>query len=376
MRVLILGAGFGGLELSSTLSEELGEQIQVTLIDSSDHFIFGYSKLDVMFGRQSAESARCYYRDIIKPGVEFRQEEVISIDPETKHVVTSKNKYDTDVLVVALGSDYDVSATPGLAEAGYEFYSPAGAEKLHDIISGFDSGTVVVGVMGSIFKCPPAPCEAVFMLHDEFVRRGVENRTKIILVSSMSSPVPLSQEMSESILKSFKEKGIKFIGSADIRSVDKSANALILANGQKIDFDLLMAVPVHIAPSAVQKSKLATNGWIEVDPFTLETSFEDAYAIGDVTETKVPRAGVFSEGQAKVVASNIISKFRGKSATKKYDGSATCYVEFGEEKLAQIDVNFLGGPNATGKFTPPKEEAKAYKEQFGASRRKRWFNKG
>ena len=79
-RILVLGAGFGGLELSTRLSEELGDDVQVTLIDKSDAFVFGFSKLDVMFGRRSLDEVRLHYRDIAKPSVEFRQETVISID--------------------------------------------------------------------------------------------------------------------------------------------------------------------------------------------------------------------------------------------------------------------------------------------------------
>ena len=49
--VLVLGAGFGGLELSTRLSEELGELVEVTLIDRSDAFVFGFAKLEI--GRAS-----------------------------------------------------------------------------------------------------------------------------------------------------------------------------------------------------------------------------------------------------------------------------------------------------------------------------------
>ena len=51
MRVLVLGAGFGGLELTTRLSDELGDDVDVVLIDKADGFVFGFSKLDVMFGR-------------------------------------------------------------------------------------------------------------------------------------------------------------------------------------------------------------------------------------------------------------------------------------------------------------------------------------
>src|ERR1700682_4842965 len=113
-RVLILGAGFGGLELATRLSEEVPESVEVVLIDQSDSFVFGYSKLDVMFGRQTPESVRLSYRDLVKPSVEFRRETVRSIDPVNRRVVTDRNTYDTDVLVVALGADVVPDLTPGL----------------------------------------------------------------------------------------------------------------------------------------------------------------------------------------------------------------------------------------------------------------------
>src|SRR3954468_21243627 len=185
-KVLILGAGFGGLqapprgsaagggrgggaasglELATRLSEEVPDEVAVTLIDRSDSFVFGFAKLDVMFGRATPESVRMYYRDIVKPSVEFRQETVTEIDPANRRVVTDRNTYDTDVLVVALGADVDASLTPGLVEGGNEFYTVAGAETLRDVLPAFPGGDVIIGVLGPFYKCPAAPYECAMMLH-------------------------------------------------------------------------------------------------------------------------------------------------------------------------------------------------------------------
>src|SRR4051794_29998870 len=110
MRVIILGAGFGGLELATTLSEEAGDAVDVVLIDKSDAFVFGYSKLDLMFGRTSEAAIRLPYEAIAKLGVEFRRETVIAIDPEARRVTTGAGVYEGDVLVIALGADYDMAA--------------------------------------------------------------------------------------------------------------------------------------------------------------------------------------------------------------------------------------------------------------------------
>src|SRR5436190_8094156 len=116
LRVVVLGAGFGGLELSTILSEQLGDRLDLTLIDKSDSFYFGFSKFDVMFGHQSSEAVRLYYRNIVKPGVKFQQEIITGIDPVAKRVTTNNGVYEADVLVIALGADYDPAATPGLLE--------------------------------------------------------------------------------------------------------------------------------------------------------------------------------------------------------------------------------------------------------------------
>ena len=125
--VLILGAGFGGLELATRLSETASDAVDVTLLDRNDSFYFGFSKLEVMLGRESADDVRLPYRDIAKDGVEFRQETVVGIDPVTRRVATDVSTHDADFLVVAMGADYDMAATPGFEEGGYEYYSLAGA---------------------------------------------------------------------------------------------------------------------------------------------------------------------------------------------------------------------------------------------------------
>ena len=154
MRVVVLGAGFGGLELTTRLSEELGDEVEVVLIDQADAFVLGFSKLDVMFGRTVPKAVRHPYRDIVKPGVRFVQTVVSSIDPTARRVGTEAGSWEADVLVVALGADLDPAATPGLIEGGHEFYTLEGAFAARDVLAGFGGGRVIIGVTSTPFKCP------------------------------------------------------------------------------------------------------------------------------------------------------------------------------------------------------------------------------
>jgi len=230
-QVLILGAGFAGLELATRLSETLADEVNTTLIDQNDSFSFGFSKLDVLFGRKATSDILLHYDDISREGVEFRRERVTSIDPESRHVTTDAGSYDPDILVVALGADYDFAATPGFEEGGVEYYSIPGAERLRDVITSFDAGSILIGILGHPFKCPPAPFEGALLLHDHFVERGVRDSVEIRTVGPMAAPVPITKELSQSILDALAERDIEYVPNEQVVELETGKNEARLASG-------------------------------------------------------------------------------------------------------------------------------------------------
>lgn len=372
-RVVVLGAGFAGLELATTLSEELGDGVDVTILDKSDSFMFGYSKLDVMFGRATTRATELPYRDFVKPGVRFRRETVTAIDPSARRVTTDAGTHEADVLVIALGADYDVSSTPGVVLGENEFYSLRGAERMREVLPTFVKGRVVIGVCGAPYKCPPAPSECALMLHDYLSERGVRSNSTITLTTPLPSPVPPSPETSHALVEAFAERGIELITDRRIVSVDAGRNVAVLDDGRELGCDLFLGVPKQRAPDVVVAAGMTENGWVTVDPRTLTTRFPDVYAVGDLANTGAPKAGVFAEGAARAVATNVIAKLRGKGETAKNPGAGSCYIEFGAGRIARVDVDFFSGPKPTGTFRAPSSALRAEKEQFGASRKARWF---
>jgi sulfide:quinone oxidoreductase len=372
-RVVILGAGFGGLELATMLSEALGEDVDVTLIDKGDSFVFGFSKLDVMFGRTVGEAVRLPYREIAKPGVRFLRQTITAIDPEARSVTTDGGVHEADVLVVALGADYDFDATPGLIEGGNEFYSLAGAERLGELLPSFSQGRAVIGVCGAPFKCPPAPSETALLLHDYLSTRGVRDDCEISFVLPLGSPVPPSPETSRALEAAFVERDIKFIPGKRVSSLDPARSVAVLDDGSEMPFELFLGVPRHRAPDVVIASGMTEDGYVPVSSSTLETRFPGVYAVGDVATAGVPKAGVFAEGAAGVVAASLIARQRGGEQPAPYDGIGICYIEFGAGRVGRVQVDFLSGPKPTGIYGAPSEALVAEKHRFGSSRRARWF---
>ncbi len=374
MRILVLGAGFGGLELTARLSAEFGDDVEIVLIDQNDSFVFGFSKLDVMFGRATGPWVRHAYSEIVKPGVQFVQATVRSIDPAAKRVETDAGPFQGDVLVVGLGADLDIAATPGLAEAGHEFYTVDGAFAAQDVLAGFEGGNVIIGVLSTPYKCPPAPSETALLLHDQLVDRGLRDRSTISLVVDFPRPIPPSPDASAVLLTAFEERGIEWHPRREVCELDPERKVATLRDGAEMPFDLFLGVPVHRAPAVVVESGMTVDGWIPVDPLTLETSFPDVYAMGDVAAVGTPRAGTFAEGHAAVVADRLGALIRGTTPAAEYEGRGVCYIEFGNDQIATVDITFFGDQR-TGELRGPSEEFVAHKAEFGSSRIKRWFDR-
>jgi sulfide:quinone oxidoreductase len=370
---VILGAGFGGLELASRLSDSVADEVNVTLIDRKDGFTFGYSKLDVLFRGVASEAVRIPYRELAKPGVEFRQERVTAIDPAARHVTTDGGAYDADILVIALGADYDIDATPGFAEGGFEYYSVPGTERMRDALPGFTGGTILIGVLGHPYKCPPAPFEGAFLLHDQLVERGIREQTEIRVIAPMSAPVPVTPEVSQRFLDELEARGIEYMAQKKVVELDPSAKEAVLESGERLPYDLFVGIPIHRVPAVVAESGLAENGWVAVDRGTLMTPFPDVYAVGDVVSLPMAKAGVFAENAAAVVADGIIARLHGKASERRYEGEGNCYIEFGGGRVAKIEANFLGGPSPRAEVVGPSEDLAADKKAFAPARRERWF---
>ena len=373
--VLILGAGFGGLELATRLSETLRDAVRVTLLDRNDSFVFGYSKLELMLGRQTADDVRLHYRDIDKDGVEFRQETVTGVDPVARRVTTDAGAYDADFLVVAMGADYDMAATPGLEAGGFEYYTMAGAERLRDALAEFDGGRVLVSVLGQPFKCPPAPFEGAFLLHEYFTQRGIRDSVQMTSTFPMQRPVPVTAEISQMFRDALAARDIEELPQHLVTSIDPATRTAQLASGETLPYDLFVGIPKHRAPDPLAEAGLAVNGWVPVDQTNLRTQFPQVYAIGDVCTgpRTVAKAGIFAESAALVVADDIAASLGGGESPAPYEGAGVCYAEFGDGLVSKVAVSFLGGPAAAAQRNDPSREYAAEKQEFGATRRARWF---
>lgn len=376
-RILILGAGFGGLETASGLDAALKGDHEITLVDRNDAFSVGFSKVDVLFGRRTEEQVRYRYADLRAERVRFVKAEAKLIDTAARRVETTAGTFAYDYLVIALGADLAHDATPGFRESGaHEFYSMAGAVRLKPVLEAFDGGTLLLGILGAPYKCPPAPYEVACQIHDLFTRRGIRGKVTMKIAIPGARPVP-SPGVSDALEKLMRDRNIEILAGTAITSIDAAQRRAIAAAGP-IPYDLFVGVPVHVAPGAVRNSKLVEKGFLEASPTTLETRFPGVYAIGDVAkipagENPVPKAGAFAEDAARTVVSEILVREGLASATVPFHALGQCFVEVAPGEVARISANVLGGPKPQMTFDPPAASFAADRTAFESSRRDRWF---
>ena len=372
-RIVILGAGFGGLELATTLSDELGDEVDVTVIDKGDVFVFGYSKLDVLFGRTSPDAVRLAYRHLAKPGVRLLRETVTAIDPVAKAVTTDAGVHEADHLVVALGADYDLDATPGLADAT-EFYSVEGAERLAELLPEFRGGRAVVGVCGAPYKCPPAPSETALLLHDYLEHRGIRADCEIVVVLPFPTPIPPSPSTSAALLQAFAERDIEVVSGRPVASLDGARGVAALADGTEVPYDLFLGVPKHRAPDVVIESGMAVDGYIPVDGRRLTTRLSGRVRPRRRRHRRHAQGGrlLGAPGARRRSHADRSRARRRLCRGLRRAGRLLHRVRVGP-RGAHRRRHVLGPDGPTGTFREPSTEFVAEKEQFGSTRRARWF---
>lgn len=377
--ILILGAGFGGLETAFSLSKHLpAASYSITLIDKEDYFSFGFSKLDIMFGRRSENEVKLFFKNLLPVGINFIKDTVTNINPDNKIVKTTGSEFSFDYLIIALGADLKKDAIPGFKEAGHEFYSLDGALKLSNVLKTFESGKILISIFSKPYKCPPAPYEAAFLLHEFYAKKGIRNKIDISVVIPSPIPIPVSTTVSGEIESMLSEKNIGLIKNFKITHVDQSAKQVFKEDGTGINFDLLIGIPVHIPPKALENSAFG-NSWIGVNKNNLETNYKDIYAVGDVTsipagQFEVPKAGTLALDGAEVIVNDILNKEEIFPYKINFRAFGTCYFETGNGEAGRINADFLS--NAEPKITidPPSSEFIKDKNEFEKEYRNRWFS--
>jgi len=376
--VVILGGGFGGLssanELRNTLSSS---QVKITVIDKKDWFMVGFTKLWIINGTRTFENSFGSLNELSKKEINFIKEEILEINSQNKTIKTNSQNIEFDFLIISTGAVLAPQKIPGLVENGFNLYDHEQLLEIRDKLESIESGKIAISIMGMPYKCPPAPFEASLLIDSMLRKRGVRNSVQIDFYSPAPITLPAAgPEVSKKILELVNSEKITFHNSCKIKSVE--SKKLIFENSEA-DFDILLAIPPHIAPKIIYDSDLAKEpGFIPINR-DCKTSFENIFAIGDVTvlavgeKLAVPKAGVFAEGEGIIVAKNIISKIQSKKEIELFDGKGGCFIESGKDTAAVIEVDMFSDSKPSTKLSELTTDNLSKKQEFEKERLSKWL---
>lgn len=360
--ILILGGGIGGIVVANELRRRLGWKHRIVLVDKNPQHVFNPSLPWLMAGWRRSEDITKELRRMVPSGVEVIQGNVIGMDLKGQKVWTDAQQLSYDYLVVALGAELDPEAIPGYVTAAYNFYTLEGTSTLVDTLKTFPGGRVAVVVTSIPYKCPAAPYEAALLLGDVFRRQGLTEKTELNVYTPEGQPMPVAGPVIGDAVKAMlKEQDIGYHPKVSLESIDPDRNELRFQDGTLAAYDLLVAVPPHRPPQALEKSGLGDeSGWVPVNPLTLETKYENVYAIGDVTKITLsngkplPKAGVFAHAEAKVVAQNIAATILKTESSTEFNGLGSCWIEMGNGIAALVNGNFYAKPEPLVELRRPR----------------------
>jgi sulfide:quinone oxidoreductase len=354
--VAVLGAGSGGLVTAERLRSLLPDEDRIVLVDRSLTTSLGLSVLWVLRGWREPANVTTRIKQASLPGVELVRAEVTRIDLDLRTVRTDGPTIRYDALVIALGGELHIDGTPGLRSAidrgtAFECFSLAGAAALRRQLETTQQGRIAVAIAGVPFKCPAAPFEAAMLAAD--LVRSARPRSSFQVDTFTPDPLPMAVAgplVGEGLVDLLKQQEVGFHGGHALEAVDNRWRKLVFTDHGRVPYDVLAVVPRHRPPKVVRDLGLSPTGWIPVNAQTLETSIGGVWAVGDVTALllpngkPLPKAAVFAQGEAEVVANNVARYLGATAPDKPYDGLGSCYIEIGGHVAAKGEGHFFAEP--------------------------------
>ncbi len=376
--VVILGGGFGGLSAANEIRNSLdSSKVKITIIDKKDWFMVGFAKLWIMNGTRTFENSIGSLNELPKKQINFIKDEIIEINPENNFIRTKSENISFDFLIISMGAVLAPEKIPGLVENGFNLYDHNQLDKIHQKLNKIENGKIAIVIMGMPYKCPPAPFEASLLIDSMLRKRGIRDSVQIDFYSPAPITLPAAgPEVSKQILDLVNSEKIIFHNSKKIKCVE--SKKLIFENDEA-NFDILLAIPPHVAPKVIYDSNLAKEpGFIPIDR-DCKTPYQNIFAVGDVTSLvvidsmTVPKAGIFAEGEGITVAKNIISKLESKETSVLFDGKGGCFLESGKDTASILEVDMFTDPKPSTHLTEPTSDNFSKKLDFEKERLSKWL---
>ncbi len=365
MRILVVGGGTGGTIVANNLARRLDGEIragkaQITLLSASDQHMYQPGLFYVAFGQMMPDEL---YRDqasLLESTIEFHVDPVEDFQLDENKVRTESSKiHEYDTLVIATGSRMAPKEIPGLEEGAEFFYTEETAVKMFKRLREFEGGKLAITV-GVPHKCPIAPVELTFSLHDYFKKRGIRDKVQIKYYYPINR-IHSIENVAKWAEPEFNRMGVEYETLFNVKEVDAKNKIIKTEEGTEAEYDLLISIPEHRGMEVIEKCELGLGGWIPTDRHQLTMEgYDNVYVLGDTTNLPVSKTGSAAHFEAEVVAENIASILKIGTPVREYDGKVYCFIESGHDRATYAMFNYLNPPD----LKPPNQSMHWFKVSY------------
>lgn len=350
MRILIVGGGMGGTILANNLARRLAPEMRsgkarISMLSASERHFYQPGLLYLAFGRITPDEL---YRDqasLLEPGIEFRVDPVEEFMLDKNQVKTKSGKVEGyDIVAIATGSRPVPELIPGLAENSETFYTEETALRMFKRLREFQGGRVVIAV-GVPHKCPMAPLEITFMLHDWFKDRGLDDKVKLHYTYPIGRVHSL-ENVAKWAAPEMTRLGITYETLFNVKEVDGKAKVVRSEEGSETPYDLLISIPAHRGMEVIEKNKLGAGGFIPTHRNQLNMEGRtNVYVLGDTTNLPISKAGSTAHFQAEALGENIAAIVKLGAPVRDYDGKVFCFIEAGKDRATYAMFDYQNPPD-------------------------------
>ena len=350
-KLVILGAGTAGTMMANHLRPKLSKkEWDITIVDQFKTHYYQPGFLFLPFDTYTEDQVKKTGKKFIPKGVNYVQQKIELIQPESNTVQLENGELKYDVLIIATGSKIAPEEVEGMKGENwhknvFDFYTYEGALALRNKLRDFNKGKLVVHLTEMPIKCPVAPLEFAFLADSYFKKKGVRDQVDITYVTPLGGAFtkPKATETLEYLLE---EKQIKVVPDFAIERVDNEQNKIVDYAEQEVPYDLLVTVPTNMGDELMERSGLGDDlNFVPTHHNTLQSeAHENIFVIGDATNVPASKAGSVAHFQAETLTDNILLYIDGKPLKEEFDGHANCFIETGENKALLIDFNYKQEP--------------------------------
>ena len=349
-RVIVLGGGFGGLEAAFDLRMLAGDRARITLVSDRDHFVFKPNSIYVPFGLDPARLEVPLADPAARRGIELVHGHAHEIDPDARTVAVDGRELPYDFLIVATGSGMRPEEVPGLAEHAISTWTSDDMLRLRDAFAGLEAGANrgrrrrVLFCVPPNNKCAGPLYEIVLMLETWLRRRGAREHTEVAWSTFEDTYIQaFGPRLHDVVEREFERRGIEGHARYEVERVEPGA--VTYANGESLDYDVLVAFPPYIASTPFPGLEADDRGFLATELATRRlVDHPDVFAVGDAGDFPVKQA-FLAFLQADAAAAHVAAEIAGTAHEASFDPVSMCVMEqFDKATFAQVPLRLTGDP--------------------------------